>query len=314
VPGRILPRAAIAPGASGFARVALDRPTVVRGGDRIVLRSWSPATTIGGGEVLDPLPPARASWPAGLVSGVPGTRLAALVERRRYGLQLADVPYLLGLPPVAVRAAVAEANLDRLGTRLVSSPTLAAAEARVLERLASHHRVAPQAAGLSVETLRRAVAAPEEWADALVDRLTGSGRIVVRDGTASLKGFRPQVDLIERALPKVLAALHHAGLQAPTADALTASLGEPGVVGALRLAESQGMVVQVEKGWWLAKDATDGFLALLRELGTDRPISLATVRDRTGLSRKFLIPLLEWADRAGITRREGENRVLIPPS
>ena len=98
IPGRVLPRGSIAPGASGFARVALDRPIVVRGGDRIVLRSWSPATTIGGGVVLDPLPPARATWPTELASAAPGSRLAALVERRRYGMALDDVPYLLGIP------------------------------------------------------------------------------------------------------------------------------------------------------------------------------------------------------------------------
>ena len=215
--------------------------------------------------------------------------------------------------PWAVAGAVAEGGLDRLGTRLVSAPAIAAAEATVLEHLARHHQAAPQMPGLSVETLRRAVAAPEEWADAIVARLAGSGRIVVREGVASLKGFRPQVDVVERALPKVMAALDAGGLQAPTADALTASLGEPGVAGALRLAESRGKVVQVEKGWWVTKAAADGFLTLLVELGTGSPISLAAVRDRTGLSRKFLIPLLEWADRTGITRREGESRVLTAP-
>lgn len=312
VAGRILPRGSIAPGASGFARVALDRPIVARGGDRLVLRSWSPATTIGGGVILDPSPPARASWPRQLGDSSPVARLGALVERRRFGLAPSDVPFILGIPAREVDATVAEGGLELLGNRLVSRPALAAAEARVLERLASHHSVSPQTVGLSVETLRRAVAAPAEWAEAIVARLTRTGRIVVREGVAALKGFRPQVDLIERALPRVLAALRTAGLQAPTADTLAASLGEPEAAAALRFAESRGEVVQVERGWWVSRESADGFLALLGELGAGSPISLAAVRDRTGLSRKFLIPLLEWADRAGITRREGESRVLIP--
>ncbi len=311
VAGRILPRSSIAPGASGFARVALDRPIVVRGGDRIVLRSWSPATTIGGGVVLDPSPPPRAAWPPELGDWRPGARLGALVGRRRFGVAFGELPFLLGIPARDVTAAVAEGGLVPLERRLVTPASLEVAESMVLERLARYHEGSPRAAGLSVETLRRALAAPEEWADAIVARLVGSGRIVVREGVASLRDFQPQVDLVERARPRVLAALRAAGLQAPTADALAASLGEPEVVRALQQAELLGEVVQVERGWWVAREATDGLTALLRELGAGSAITLAAVRDRTGLSRKFLIPLLEWADRAGITRREGESRVLI---
>lgn len=311
VAGRVLPRGSITPGASGFARVALDRPIVARGGDRIVLRSWSPATTIGGGVVLDPLPPARAPWPPELGDSNATVRLGALATRRRFGLAINDVPFLLGVPGKVVDAVVARGNLEVLGKRLVSRTTLAAAESRLLDRLKQHHIASPKAVGLSVETLRRAVAAPEEWADAMVASLVSTGRIVVRDGVAALKGFRPQVDLVERALPRVLAAVRSSGLQAPTAAALALSLDEPEAAGALRVAELRGEVVQVERGWWVAREAVDGFTALLRELGAGSPIALASVRDRTGLSRKFLIPLLEWADRAGITRREGENRVLI---
>ena len=311
VAGRVLPRGSIAPGASGFARVALDRSIVARGGDRMVLRSWSPATTIGGGVVLDPLPPARAAWPPELADTNLAVRLGALAARRRFGLAIDDVPFLLGIPVKLVDAAVADGGLAVLGKRLVSRAALAAAETRLLDRLKEYHATSPQAAGLSVETLRRAVAAPQAWADAVVARLAAAGRIVVREGVAALTGFRPQADLVERALPRVLAAVRAGGLQAPTAAALALSLGESEAAGALRVAESRGEVVQVERGWWVAREAADDFTALLRELGAGAPIALAAVRDRTGLSRKFLIPLLEWADRAGITRREGENRVLI---
>ena len=54
---RVYPRGVIPPGGSGMARLALEGPLVARGGDRFVLRSYSPVITIGGGRVLDPLPP-----------------------------------------------------------------------------------------------------------------------------------------------------------------------------------------------------------------------------------------------------------------
>jgi len=45
----------------------------------------------------------------------------------------------------------------------------------------------------------------------------------------------------------------------------------------------------------------------LKELGAATP---AQFRDRLGLTRKYLIPLLEWADRRGITSRQGDTRIL----
>ena len=70
VMARVLPRSPIAPGESGLARLALEQPIVARGGDRFVLRSYSPVTTIGGGRVLDPIPPRRrVLWPRRTGSG-----------------------------------------------------------------------------------------------------------------------------------------------------------------------------------------------------------------------------------------------------
>ncbi|MEZ4455963.1 MAG: SelB C-terminal domain-containing protein [Gemmatimonadales bacterium] len=70
-------------------------------------------------------------------------------------------------------------------------------------------------------------------------------------------------------------------------------------------------VQAVDRERYAATAALDGFIAVLRELGDPGPITPAAVRDRLGLTRKFLIPLLEWADRRGVTRREGDARVLV---
>jgi len=64
------------------------------------------------------------------------------------------------------------------------------------------------------------------------------------------------------------------------------------------------------EGWYVSRAALDQFRAVLTEVGSVGEITVATLRDRTGLSRKYLIPLLEWADRRGVTRRHGEARRL----
>ena len=102
VMARVLPRSPIEPGGKGMARLSLEKEMVARTGDRFVLRSYSPVTTIGGGRVLDPYPPRRRSvWPVGLASGDPSERFRAIISRRRDGISTAELPLLLGLPPAA---------------------------------------------------------------------------------------------------------------------------------------------------------------------------------------------------------------------
>jgi selenocysteine-specific elongation factor len=58
-------------------------------------------------------------------------------------------------------------------------------------------------------------------------------------------------------------------------------------------------------------------LARLRELLADYKrrkaarISVPAFKELTGVSRKFAIPLLEYLDRNGVTRREGDERVIL---
>ena len=66
----------------------------------------------------------------------------------------------------------------------------------------------------------------------------------------------------------------------------------------------------MERNRYYARDALDQFTRVLVELGRAGDIVPAAVRDRLGISRKYLIPLLEWADNRGITVRVGDVRHL----
>ncbi len=101
-----------------------------------------------------------------------------------------------------------------------------------------------------------------------------------------------------------------AGLGAPEVRELERQFDGIDVVGALRLAAGAGRVEAVTREWYLASEALAGFRGALTEEGRAGAITVTGVRNRTGLSRKYLIPLLEWADRQGITRREGDVRRL----
>ena len=78
----------------------------------------------------------------------------------------------------------------------------------------------------------------------------------------------------------------------------------------LRLAAASGRVEPVERDRYYTRGALDRFLVALEEEGRQGDIVPSTLRQRLGISRKYLIPLLEWADGKGITVRVGDTRRL----
>jgi selenocysteine-specific elongation factor len=307
---RVLPRAAIAPGSRGLARLALERPIVARGRDRFVLRSYSPVQTIGGGIILDPLPPLRrARWPLDLLAEDPARRCSALVERRPAGVAARMLPVLLGVPPAEARAAAASApELRRVGELWVTAASLDQAGTRCLELLRRHHRDKPLERGMPLETLRRSVRAPAPVVESVLDELVRGGRMRRLEGWVALAGFTPRAAGGEGAVAEILTLLEEAGLTPPSIAELERRTGRRDVEGILRLAAAAGKVEAVERDRYYARAVLDRFVAVLREEGGADVIVPSELRQRLGISRKYLIPLLEWADSRGVTEWEGDVR------
>jgi len=315
---RVYPTGPLAPGGRAVVRLALEQPVVARGGDRLVVRSYSPVTTIGGGRVLDPLPPAGPGRAAGhshrtaaLADADPVVSAGALVARRRWGVGPGELPILLGLPPAAAaRAAAAASELRAVGDRWIAAAALEAARGEALRMVGAHHARRPSEPGLPLETLRSALRRPAWLVESVVAGLGAEGALTIEGGSARLPGFHAAVAGGDAVLDALAARLEGAGLAPPSVAELEAELGRGDVLAALRLASEGGRLVQVERDRWYARVSLERFTAVLREVGGNGEITPAALRDRLGITRKFLIPLLEWSDRQGLTRRVGEVRVL----
>ncbi|MEZ4412688.1 MAG: selenocysteine-specific translation elongation factor [Gemmatimonadales bacterium] len=312
VVARVLPRAPISPGASGLARLRCEAPLVARGGDRFVLRSYSPVSTIGGGVVLDPRPPRRrALWPGQLGSLEPREHLVALLLRHPPGMTTASLALRAGLPiDTIVTLLERDARVRELDFGWVLTDLLTEARERALQLLTRYHADYPSLPGMPVETLRRTVHRAAGVAEAAVGDLAAAGSLLLEGGTARLAGFKPRIAGGAAAVDRVLTAVRAAGLGAPTVGDLQAQLAGVDVAGALRLGAGEGRVEAVTPDWYVASEVLEDFRDTLTSAAVAGDITLSAVRERTGLSRKYLIPLLEWADRRGITRRIGEARRL----
>ena len=74
-----------------------------------------------------------------------------------------------------------------------------------------------------------------------------------------------------------------------------------------------GRVEAVERDRYYTRAALDRFVAVLRGSDGARGIVPSELRQRLGISRKYLIPLLEWADSRGVTEWEGDVRRVREP-
>ena len=312
---RVLPREPIEPGGRGLARLALEGPMVARGGDRFVIRSYSPVQTVGGGVVLDPLPPLRrARWPASLAAREAARRVAALVERRPAGTASRTLPVLLGTPPAEARAAALGApELRLVGDLWVTAESLRQVGARCLELLRRHHRDHPLDRGMPLETLRRSLRAPDSAVEAALEELVRTGRMRRLEGRAALAGFMPRVAGGEGAVAELVALLEEAGLTPPSVPELERRTGRRDVGAILRLAAAGGRVAAVEPDRFYTRAALDRFVDALCRGGGAEPIVPSELRQRLGISRKYLIPLLEWADAQGVTAWDGDVRRVRSP-
>ena len=310
---------AIAPGETALARLMLEHALVARGGDRFVVRSFSPVTTIGGGTVLDPFPPKRprVSERGLAIDQPPADRLTRFVDEA--GLVGVAVPTLavrLGVRPSDVPRTIEMAGkgILHVGETLVARRALAQEIDRLGAVVAAYHEEHPLDPGLSLQALRAAVHAPAPVLDLLVEHGVKKQAWELAEGGAAVRKPGWQAALHARAGEaggRLAQRLAEARWQIPTVSELEKEFSDPTVPALLAHLAREGAVERVDQERYAMKQALEEFRraveGTLRELGAATP---AQFRDRLGLTRKYLIPLLEWADRRGITSRKGDTRVL----
>jgi len=317
---RAIQTVAIAPGQRGLTRLVLETPLVARGGDRFVLRSFSPVTTIGGGVVLDPFPPARTRLRRRRVAVEqgPAARLGVFaVEAGLMGLATDSLAVRLGVSPGRVTRVIAEAGETVLTSAdiVVDRQAVVAAAGRLAEVVRRYHEEHPLDPGMSLQALRAAVgtpAPPSAVTDAVLAFGVKSGEVEVAGSVARRPRWHPALDArATDAGEKLARRLADARWQVPTVAELEREFPGSPVRALLSHFARTGTAEPIDAERFAAKGALAEFRAALEaalaELGSATP---AALRDRLGLTRKYLIPLLEWADRRGVTRRAGDARVL----
>jgi len=306
---RFLGPSQLDPAGEAFVRVRLSHPMVLDPFDRFVLRDAGRQETVGGGTVLDPFPPLRPGADAHL-------RLSA-----RASAGVDDLPRLLTTERGAVRVTEALRLTGsatpapvRIGGWFVRDDLGGAVERSLAGHLEAFHATHPLEEGLPVPGARDAVAdalkvagAPQDpgLIDALLDDLAARGDIARSAATVRLPGHRVALDERSEDVDRLLAAVSGDREATPsTVKELQADGVGRDVIDA---AARAGVVVRVSPELVFAPGFVARAESVVREAGS-AGITVGAFRETLGTSRKFALPLLEWFDHRGITRREGDLR------
>ncbi len=325
----LLPRQrALAPGDKALAMLVPDTPIHAVTGDRFILRDDSGRLLLGGGAVIEPQVQTgrrkaqiaqavaeafdRASPEEALVAlvalaQVPGFDLDIGWFARAHGLQAgvaADMARAAGLLRFGRegRLAVAPAQVARLGERISSA-------------LAAHHAAHPSLSGPARRELRAALGEPvsQELFVLLLAELAQAGRIVAEGARVRLPGHVPSFSAVETAFwRKLLATLEDGALRPILLAELASELGssEAVVAGMLQRRRDTGDVWQITPSRYMLREHVAQLAALAAQVDAacEGGFKAAQLRDASGLGRNFVIQLLEFFDRIGVTRRIGEAR------
>ena len=328
-------RGEIASGERGLVQLRLESPVVAAFGDRFVLRSYSPQVTIAGGVVLDTsVTRHRRKERADAIAYLnalaesmndPGQTVQLLVSHTgERGANFADIRAKTAWTDSTVHNAIRESgNIFNSGDALITRSNLEALKVKIVNELKAFHAREPLMPGMTREALRERVfsGTPQEVAAAVFRELETEQKIDSAAETVRLAGRTSELSPSDLAAKSKLETIYRfAKLEPPK---LSEALEETAAVSKLKadnvrrvfqLLIDAGDVVKVSDEFYFHSEQVSNLKAKLvafRDAAADRSIDVSKFKELAGVSRKYAIPLLEYFDRAKVTVRSGDKRLIL---
>ncbi len=318
----------VPPGEPGWVQLRLEKPLLARTRDRLVIRSYSPVTTIGGGIVAEAVAPKRKKLRPGegeafhaIIHGAGPESLASLLTLASWrGVPARETPVHTGLSPDATRtaeAAVLEAGAREAGGEIYGAATVEMARSLLEEAVDSFHRDEPLRLGIAVELLRQQLPMGEEarLADRLLNEAASAGRIRVQRGLVSRTGFEPSLSPSQAAFREdLLERYRRAGLAPPTVAELPEEMrGNSDLWPVLKLLEREGELVNLDDDFFVDSAAiSEAASQVASKFDGAKSLGPSDFRKILPVTRKHLIPILSYFDQTGLTLRRDAGREVVP--
>ncbi len=321
----------LAPGQSALAQLRLDQPVLLLPGDRFILRQFSPVVTIGGGTALDVQAPRHkrgdssvAPFLETLERGNREEILAAFAEAVPQGLSLLQLTARTGWSDSEiqqiVKNLVAAKRVRVIGDQpftIASAKAVAAYAASLRIALEKFHQANPLLPGIPKQDLRgRAGKTSAEIFAAALDDLVRAGIITVSGDLVQRAGREIALSADEaKAKELIEKEFERAGLTVPSFAAVLEKLPVESkrAQKILQMLLREKVLIKVTDELIFHRAAVAQLRDMLakyrKERGNKLPIPV--FKELTGITRKYAIPLLEYLDRERVTRRVGDERVIL---
>jgi selenocysteine-specific elongation factor len=296
-------------------------------GDRFIIRQFSPVITIGGGRVLDAVRPVRrgkaderlAFLQAVANAGTAESLLARVGRRGADGLSIVDAVaetgWLRGHAERIAGELASAGRLARFEDWLVAPGFVQSLAGVAAQKVDEFHRANPLLPGIGKEQLRESLALEPEIFRGILSslerekKLQISGEYVHAVGKGVVLG-----DEEAESKAQIEKTFASAGLKVPLLKNVLASLP-------VDRTRAQKIVTLLLRDRVLVKLSDElvfhrNALATLRtQIGAQKTktpkLNVGSFKDLFGITRKHAIPLLEYLDRERVTRRVGDERIIL---
>ncbi|QGG47011.1 selenocysteine-specific translation elongation factor [Heliorestis convoluta] len=335
----LLDRIEVKPGEDCLAQIILEEPVVVLKSDRFVLRSYSPAVTIGGGRIIEPdafkIKKNKPELLNSLTTKEKGSLAELLAQHlaqtamplspdetiKKFNISQAEVQNFLEEVKVQESPSVALLCSDKKNTYMLSKALLETLERTILRHLEKFHQKYPLRTGMAKEDLKGKLVPTwnSKAYNALLQTLQQRQSIDITGHTLSSYQYQNEpTSEMEEIIKKIESWFQEKAFQPPTTGEVIERLIQEEKQ---RQEEAEEILSYLTETGRLVKIAEDlrihqQSMALFRNkviqaLQEKGEMTIAEVRDLTGSSRRYTVPLMEWLDRERITKRVGDKRVLF---
>lgn len=327
----LLDKNELAPGKTTVAQLRLDSPVSVVKDDRFVIRSYSPVHTIGGGHILNPIPQKHKGFKPELIKGLqaidgskPEEIIAYHVNESGYqGVSFSDLKIMTNLSEKqlnnAMQGLMSKKTIicfDKENRSYIHNNNLEKLKKESFDYLDNYHKSNPLKAGMPKEELKSKFSSflNSKLFHLMLSQWINDKEIIQEEDSVHLASHTVSLGADQSVIrKKILNAYAKSKLTPPYFKELSKTLDVDATRAkdVLLLLVEEGLILKIKEDLYFYAEAVNDLKSRLVDyLKSNKEITTPQFKDMTSVSRKFLIPLIEYFDSTNVTLRVGDSRKL----
>lgn len=327
----LLDKNELLPGEEGFVQFRLESPVCLIKDDRYVVRSYSPVKTIGGGDILNPASQKHKQADSNvidglehLVAGEPEQMLQFCLSLKGYlGLSLSQMKVMTNIPDKKLAATLQKlqakqevVQTDKENQIYISGSFFNGFKDKVLEQLDRYHENNPLKEGMPTQELKSKFQYIDDnrFFNILFTKLAKDGQIVQDKNIIKLAGHEVALQVDQHEIKeKILKIYKKSGLTPPFFRTICQDLEIDQKTGkdVLYMLLNEKQIIKTKDDLYFETSAIDDLeKRLIKFLKENEQITTPEFKEMTQVSRKYVIPLIEYFDSINRTIRVGDTRQL----